>query len=98
MPQGDLWTQYVTALDHQIRTLRQYVQDHPFTSSWSELKQHTALLHLQAIEQGYQQQQYPLEHLEALSNLTHDMNLSSGTVVRATLEALGAWVQDASKT
>ncbi|GEM46913.1 hypothetical protein [Deinococcus cellulosilyticus] len=75
-----------------------YVQDHPFTSSWSEHKKHTALFHLQAIERGYQQHQYPLEDLAALLHLSHDMNLSSGTVVRATLEALGHWVQDASRT
>ncbi|WP_034341969.1 hypothetical protein [Deinococcus misasensis] len=93
----ELWTHYLSALNQQLGTIRPYIENHPYTSSWSEHIKEQSLAHLHAIEQGYHQQEYPLVHLAALSDLSHLMNQSAGTVVRASLEALGHWVQDASQ-
>lgn len=93
----ELWTHYLSALNQQLGTIRQYIESQPYTSSWSEHTREQSLGHLNAIEKGYQQQEYPLVHLAALSDLSRLMNQSAGTVVRASLEALGHWLQDASQ-
>jgi hypothetical protein len=85
--------QFVPALEQLQRDLQALLEQHPITSSWTMTHNNITKGLLETIVRGWRSGHQDHASMQALRSIVQDMNGSTATVFRASLDTIESWLE-----